>query len=91
MKIKPEHYAHIKAAIGATITKHGESTIIAVYENGEFARAEQVKDLQRRLCFDLLFASGLNSWACDNVYTYANDDHLFTALKKICPTVTRRY
>lgn len=91
MKIKPDHFAHIKAAIDTTIAKHGENAIIAAYEHGEFPRAEQVKDLQRRLCFDLLYASGLTPWVCDNVYSYVNDEHLFTALKKICPTVTRRY
>lgn len=91
MKIKPEHFAHIKAAIDTTIAKHGEAAIIAAYETGNIPRADKVKNLQERLCFDLLHYSGLTPWVCDNIYTYANDDHLFTALRKICPTVTRRY
>lgn len=91
MKIKPEHFAHIKAAIDATIAIRGESTIITTYETGKFFRADRVKNLQERFCWDMFYEAGLTKYACDNVYSYAHDDHIYTALRKICPTVTRRY
>lgn len=91
MKIRAEHFAHIKDAIGKTIAKRGEKLIVDAYEAGNFPRSESVKDLQRRLCFDLLSGSGLTSWARDNLYSYLNDEHIYTALKAICPKVTKNY
>jgi len=89
MKIKPEHFEHLKTEINKTLEKY--PNIVEEYENGNFARAEKVKDLQKRFCFDLSYGSGLNRFICDTLYTYINDDHLYTALKKICPIVTKRY
>jgi len=47
--------------------------------------------LQTRFNFDIMYMAGLTKWICDNLYPYANDDHIATALKRICPKVTRRY
>lgn len=91
MKIKPEHLQYMKAEIDATLATHGADALVTAYSNGEFHNADKVKDLQKRFCFDLLYGAGLASWVCDNVYSYANDDHLFTALKAICPKVERLY
>ncbi len=91
MKIKPDHFQHIKKAIEDTIEKHGEKLIVDAYESGNFPRSDRVADLQKRFCFDLLYGSGLNSWACDSLYPYLNDDHIYTALKAICPKVTKNY
>lgn len=91
MKIKPEHLQYMKAEIDATLATHGADTLVTAYSNGMFANADTCKDLQKRFCFDLLYGAGLVRWVCANVYTYANDDHLFTALKAICPKVERLY
>ena len=37
----------------------------------------------QRQRWDALYASGLSQWICDNIYSYANDDHIETALKRI--------
>ena len=89
MKIKPEHFEHIKTEINALLAKQPER--IVSYELGRFPRADRVKDLQIRFNWDLLLAAGLNPWVCKELYTYANDHHINTALKAICPTVERKY
>jgi hypothetical protein len=89
MKITTEHYNHIKQEIDKLLAANPEA--VARYERGEFSRSEKTKDLQRRFCFDVMRAAGLNKWICDNIYPYANDDHIYTALRKACPVVTRKF
>ena len=39
---------------------------------------------EKRWRWDWCYATpGLSKWICDNIYPYANDDHLETALKFI--------
>ena len=89
MKIKQQHFQHLKTEIEAVLSKY--SGLVEEYETGQFARSESVKDLQKRFCFDLLFGAGLSRWVSDNLYSYMNDQHLYTALKAICPTIERRF
>jgi len=89
MKIKKEHMAHMDREIKKVLDS--DSALLSDYSTGNFPRSELVKDLQRRFCFDLFHMARLSHWAMDNIYTYANDDHLYTALKSICPKVERRY
>lgn len=89
MKITTEHYNHIKQEIDKLLAANPEA--VARYERGEFPRSEKTQDLQRRFCFDVMYAAGLNKWVCDNIYSYANDDHIYTALRKACPKVTRKF
>jgi len=91
MKIKPEHFNHIKQEIDNTLSLHGQDNLIKEYETGLFSRSDKTKDLQKRFCFDLMFGAGLSKYVCDTLYSYLNDDHIYTALKAICPTVTRQY
>ena len=88
-KIIPEHQVIIKDAINDVLAKYPD--IAKEYENGNFARSDRVKDLQTRFNFDLLFGTGLNKWLCDSVYKYANNDHMHSFLKSICPIVERKY
>ena len=91
MKIKKEHFETLKTAIDATLEKHNSrGELIADYEKGNFSRADKVTDLQRRFCFDVLYGSGLTIWVSDNL-SYLTDDHIFSALKKVCPIVARKY
>jgi len=91
MKIMPGHYDAMKKAINEVFDNHGgKAAIVKAYESGNFPRAEKVKDLQMRFCFDLLHAANI-SGLMSEIYEYANDSHIFTALKKICPQVTRQY
>lgn len=89
MKIKPEHQQHIKQHIEQVLVKY--PNIASEYEQGRFAKSEQVKDLQKRFCFDLLFGAGLKTWICENIYAYADDSHIYSFLKSICPKVERKY
>lgn len=89
MKIKPEHFQHLKTEIEAILSKYDR--LVEEYETGQFPRSEKVKDLQKRFCFDLLHGAGLNRFVCNDLYSYMNDDHIYTALKAICPKVQRRF
>tara|TARA_R110000772_G_scaffold21202_1_gene58470 strand:- start:88 stop:372 length:285 start_codon:yes stop_codon:yes gene_type:complete len=88
MKIKQEHFDHIKSAIDATLAIHNQNNkIVEEYEQGLFPRAELTKDVQRRFCWDVFWGAGLSKFASVNLYPYLNDDHIYTALKAICPTL----
>lgn len=89
MKIKPNHLEHLKKEIAKVLDRY--PSLVDEYETGKFARADKVKDLQRRFCFDLSFGAGLNEFICKELYPYMNDDHLYTALKAVCPKITKRY
>ena len=89
MKIRQEHLNTLKINIDELLAKY--PSLVDEYEQGQFPRADKVKDLQKRFCFDLLYGAGLNSWVCDELYPYLNDSHLYTALKAVCPTVTKKY
>jgi hypothetical protein len=89
MKINPEHYGYMKNEIDNYLKSN--PGIVNAYETGEFPRSDRVKDLQRRFCFDMSYYAGLTPFVCKVLYQYVNDTHIYTALKRICPKVTRRY
>lgn len=91
MKIKPEHFQVIKDKIESYFKQYGKDALILRYENGDFPHAQAVKNLQTRFNFDALHYSGALSGILNDVYQYANDEHIATALKKICPKVIKRY
>lgn len=91
MKMLKEHYAVLDVEIRKVLAKYNMQSIVREYEHGHFSRSDKVKDLQKRFCFDLFFAAGLSKFASDNLYTYLDDINIFTALKAICPNVTKRY
>lgn len=78
MKITPEHYAFIKDAI------QNKFTVSLVNEHRTFIEAEnKAKDVEKRLRWDLLWLSVKSDWICANIYKYADNTHIDTALKKI--------
>jgi hypothetical protein len=92
MKVRKEHIDYMKTAIDAYAIQHGGIVAIAaVYERGEFPLSEKVRDLQKRFCFDIMNSAGLTDFVCDNIYPYADDTHVLTALRSILPTVERKY
>jgi predicted TIM-barrel enzyme len=92
MKITTEHYSKLGKAIKETLDNHNkDNALVNAYEAGQFNRSDKVKDLQRRFCFDVLYGSGLQSWVCSELYSYLDDNHIYTALKSICPKVSRKY
>lgn len=92
MKITPIHFETLSNKINALLEKHGRKAVIEAYETGNFPRSEKTKDLQTRFNFDLLAAVFCQDRDFMNdLYKYLNDTHLSTALKKICPKLTRRF
>jgi len=93
MKFTIEHLDILKAGIDKVLENN--PTAAQAYEEGRFARSESVKNLQKRFCFDVFYASGVKIG--DGIGTQGDivgdytDDHLFTALKAVCPKVVRKY
>ena len=90
MKIALGHFDALQKAIDDVLNSYGRDKVISEYEQGHIARADKVKDLQKRFCFDMLYASNIPELV-NEIYDYANDDHIYTALKRICPKVIRNY
>lgn len=72
MKITIEHYAHIARALNdiKPLILHAH----IAYKNSGLS--------DKRFHWDMLRQAGLITWICDNVYSYANDDHIDTALRQ---------
>ena len=82
MKIKPEHVAYLRERIVPLDSPERREC----YRKGQFPRADKVKDLDRRYRWDLVYSvPGLIRWMCVNLYPYANNDHIDTALRSIVP------
>jgi len=77
MKIIPSHLAYIENAIGKIAPQDVKVLRAAIVQEG------RAKDVEKRLRWDLSYRAGLSQWFCTNVYPYANDDHIDTALRAI--------
>ena len=76
MKIKKEDYEVIKAAISKVNKEALKKHIEAVKVSGNY------KDLDTRINWDILWASELGKGEfLRGLYSYANDEHINTALK----------
>ena len=88
-----EHVEILKAAIDKVLVKY--PNVIKEYENGDFPRSDKVKDLQKRFCFDLFFATGIRIGDGIGIIGDINGDyadtHIYTALKSACPKIERKY
>ena len=85
MKIQKEHYNVIKEKIALIDRDAIKSHALQVKESGKY------KDFDTRMRWDIFWASKLNDWVRDNVYTYANDEHINTALKNIVKELNIQY
>lgn len=75
MKMKPEHFEHLRQQVGATLEQYKD-------------QAYKYKGRDKRWRWDLLYATkGLNAWICAELYSYLNDDHIDTALRQIVPPI----
>ena len=77
MKIELHHFYHIKDAIAdrvsyAAYDQYKQSIILE----------GKAKDVSKRVRWDLAYMTIGSEWICDNIYSYADDSHLDTALKK---------
>lgn len=71
MKIKPEHYAVLEAAIKPVMTEIPFEQYVA----------QGLSPMRYR--WDMLWKAGMNKWICDNLYPYINDMHIDSALRRI--------
>ncbi len=97
MKIKYDHLEKLKTmiwndgvqtAMGVFQVNSG-ACLLKKYERLEIPRAEYVKDIQRRFCFDMLYYARIPSEFMDELYSYMNDEQIFTALKHILPKLNQ--
>lgn len=79
MKVSAEHLANMRAAIEPLDTDETRER----YRQGNFPRADRVKNLDMRYRWDLLWSSGAYGEEFDG---YKND-HIDTALRAIVPTL----
>jgi hypothetical protein len=77
MKIHNDHYAYMRDVIGAIPRPRFEVIKANVKSD------KRVQDQAKRLRWDLLYSAGLTKWICDNLYSYADDSHIDTALRAI--------
>lgn len=79
MKIEKQHYEYLKNVIRSTISNEEFSALVK-----EIKDTKKYKDLGTYLRWFILKIAKLTSYVCDTLYTYLNDDHIDSALKKIC-------
>lgn len=96
MKIKALDFEKLKQCIETTLNHYGKDKLVKQYQSGQFVNSNKVNDLQMRFCFDILHLTsrdiaGFRDFINKTLYEYMNDDHLYTALKLICPKITRQY
>lgn len=77
MKIRPEHYSYIRKAISAVSAADMAAHRVFIQNEG------RSKDIEKRLRWDLSYRVGLSRWLCENVYSYADNSHIDTALKAV--------
>jgi len=88
MKMQKQHFSYLKAEIDAILFSYNkDNKLVEEYERGDFPRSNLTANVQKRFCFDLMFGAGLSKFASDNLYPYLDDEHIYTALKKICPQI----
>ena len=74
MKVSTEHVQYIKQAI----TPIDIPELRAVYKEAGLS--------DKRYRWDLLYRAKLSQWLSDNIYPYANDDHIDTVLRQLTNT-----
>ncbi len=81
MKITQSHLGQLRALMARGITRIPTA---AEYDARSQAipRIGQTKDPAKRHRWDALYAAGAGEWIND-VYKYANDEHIDTALKAV--------
>jgi len=75
MKMLPEHYEYLKREVEANLT------VVPPLE--EYQKAGMSA---KRWRWDIMWAAKVSNWVGQNLYSYLNDDHIDTALKKITGT-----
>lgn len=78
MKMTQPHYDHMKSAIALIWTQGQHDT------HRQFIINEgKAKDIEKRLRHDWKYSARLTRWICDDLYSYLDDTHIDTALKRM--------
>lgn len=83
MKMKPVHYAHLKKTIETFLKTHDLENHRRRIEYHQANPYTREVDANKRLRWDLCYMAHLTEYICTEIYSYANDDHIDTALQKI--------
>jgi hypothetical protein len=93
MKIKPEHFQYIKASLLSVLKEgklqniEGTPTIIEAIEmtKKNLISRGLIEENNPARCFlwNWFYSVIDSNWVCDEIYPYANDDHLKTVLAQI--------
>jgi len=86
MKITQKHYDSLKTEIEKVTSKWNLAVFKNAQEGLKYYEDNNIgKDHKMRFCFDCFYAIPYSwrDWFMPRFYKYANDDHLYTALKKI--------
>lgn len=78
MKITEDHFNQLKVSIDPNNTEDRRQR----YRDKDFRNSASVKDLDKRYRWDLLYLS-VSAHIINEIYLYANDDHIDTALRRI--------
>ena len=78
MKITKEHYNFMKQEIAKIWSKEKHDCHVKFVAN-----EGKAKVTSKRVRWDWSYYANLTAFICDSIYTYANDQHLDTALKSI--------
>ena len=89
LKITQYHLDVLHDAIHGLLAERPD--LVELYETGQFQNSDKVKDINRRFRWDMLQCSIGSSWVCNNLYNYMDDRHIDNALKKIVPTIVKKY
>lgn len=76
MKMKPEHYFHVRNCF-----EQSAHWIPMIRES--IANENKAKDHAKRLRWDMLYCAIGSRWICDNLYSYLDDSHIDSALRAI--------
>lgn len=94
MKIQAAHFNRLKEGYQKAMA-YGEQGVIESYETGRFSNSERAKgteSLQARFIWDIFWCiTGHDKTLLNELYTYLEDQHIFTAMKRIVPSITMRY
>ncbi len=79
MKIKQKHYDYLVKAMQLAGVNAEWIRLRREFVSG----CPNVKDVEKRVRWDALYQASVSYWICYQVYAYADDSHLDTALRRI--------
>lgn len=87
MKMTKTHYETLRVLIESKLAQHPD--VPSRYANGEFPRADSVKDLNKRMRWDLFWAS--TDLGFRDELRYLQNSHIDTALRRIVKPIERNF